>query len=145
MLLIFLGFGFGMGIFYGVMCLAVGSFLVGSVNHRAVYLARRTIRSLKGIYPKVQYCFNGDSVSVMAGKNSSSVNYNVLIRLIDDGKSLYLCPSSQNAFVINKSDLDINDINYLKEYLSQKTGLQWQTPGGLWGANIYILLKMLKK
>lgn len=105
---------------------ALAGLILGTINHRATAMAKETLKSLGNTVPVVEYEFFPEHVTVHAGKNVQNLDYTLLIRLIEDGKMLYLCPSPANAFMVSCDSMSAEQQKELKKTISLCTGLEWQ-------------------
>lgn len=105
--------------------------MFGSMNHRAASQSRQVIKGLNGLTPEVLYSFESDYFIVCAGKSTGRIEYSNLIKLLDDGKYLYIFQEMANAYMVPYSEFEENDLSELKERICEKSGLEWKKPGGL--------------
>ena len=105
----------------------VGCLIFSNSNAAAEYTANRIIELFKGNYPTLHYSFSYSFL--MLEDSNKTVEYNSLIRLVEDDEYLYLFENPQYAVMVKKSLISgENGAEGLKKLLSEKTGLLWTRP-----------------
>lgn len=136
LLLLILGAFIGWQNSTGIMLIAFGCFLIPSVNAMEKSQANRAIKQLNGQILHVSYTFYDDSFKCANAKEENIFPYSSLIRLVDGKGFFYLFPNAGQAYMIDKSALKPSQENQFKEFLAQKTGLQWTIPLSLMTLNL---------
>ncbi|MDY3868025.1 MAG: YcxB family protein [Pyramidobacter sp.] len=124
-----------------VLCIVFGCILLSNINYPASSVAKRTIKALNGNYPLMNYIFYSDYFSGNSGKEKKQIKYNELIKIVDDGKFLYLCPNTGSAYMVDKRTIAPYDIGAFKELISKSSSLHWARPGQAGFSKIIAFLK----
>lgn len=124
-----IGMGLIMGSTIGVLALAVGCFLIVSLNYRPKNTADQICRSYKGKFPKLSYTFTSWGVST--SQVPEPVSFDRFVRLIDDGKYLYMYVNTATAFMIDKSTVKCGTADELKDSIAERSGLKWKKPNSI--------------
>lgn len=126
----------------GILCLAAGCFLIVSLDYRPKTVADQICRSFKGKFPQLHYFITASGLRTQ--NTAEETPYSSLIRLIDDGKYLYLYINQATAFMIDKATVNgENGANGLKDYIAGKAGLSWKKPFSLLSMNISTVKDMV--
>lgn len=112
--------------FLPMASLIVGCLMIANINIRPMTRARRVTEQINGNFPHSEYSFT--SAGFADGKDRDTVPYSKLIRLVDDGKYLYLYISSESAYMVDKATVSGGSADALKEYISRKASKPWTKP-----------------
>jgi len=99
-------------------------------------------KALNGKYPQNRYDFY-DGHMVVIAQNQDVINYDRLIRLIED--ELYCCLwiSRSASYMIEKHSLG-KELDSCKASKEKETGKVWEKPQKLTGINLGTIVRMIK-
>lgn len=139
---LFIGFTIGLSSVVGIVLLLIGSILLTGKNVRPRSTAGAFIRQLNGKYPSFTYDFADEEFSVK--EEGKPVKYTSLICLIDDSKYLYLYTTPEKAYMVDSSTVrGTNQIDGLKDFISERSGFEWDTGFSLFALNYKKIRKIL--
>ena len=107
-----------------LLCIVLGSFLIVGLNSPPRQLADQIIRSLNGCFPKIGYRFGEESVALSGTDTTDRLDYDEIIRLVEQRDYLYLFIRNRSAYMIDRSSIKPDEAG-LMELLKKKTGLAW--------------------
>jgi hypothetical protein len=136
-----LGFVLGIQNTYGLAFIAIGCLLLTNTDAQARKKARTITSQLKGYVPQMRYTFSEKSFLGETDRESNSFAYDQLIRLMDDGKFLYLFKDRETAFMVDKSTVLPAESPQLKEQVSVESGLRWIQYGSILNTGLITLIK----
>jgi len=125
----------GMGLFFGknvlaIMALALGCYLLVSIDYRPRAVADTIIKQFNGVYPTLQYVFSVKGICT--DKQKESTPYKKVIMLIDDKEYFYLYINKATAFMVDQSTVKGPDaLDGFKAHVAERTGLDWIAPPSL--------------
>ena len=110
-----------------LLLIFLGCVLFTNLNAPASYLANRVIALFHGKFPVLRYSFSDTGMRVN-GKEPETA-YSGFSRLAEDEDYLYLFQSPQYGTMVKKSTVQGDgEADGLKRFLTEKTGLKWDTP-----------------
>lgn len=134
-MLLWMGFGFAL-IFVAAFAtipawvktvlLLIGALLVTSMDFPSQVRADRAVDARRGNLPKMEYEFHKDAVKI-SGEGSMSIPYKKIIRLVDDKSYLYFFMDKDSICMVDRASIKPKSVEEFKEFLSQKTGMHWQS------------------
>lgn len=125
------------------MMVAVGCFMVVGINTPEKYLAKKIIQSMNGRFPKLSYDFGFEVIKIKGADNMNRLNYDEIIRLVEDDEYFYIFRKDKSAFMIDRKTAKPK-ADSLRELLSKKTQLNWTKPRSM-AATSLITIIMDKK
>ena len=91
--------------------------------------ARQVLRAMRGRTLKMEYTFSGKKFTcAIASGDTSSYEYDSIIRLVEEKDYLYLFQKPTQACMVDIASLCPNQLAEFKESMTKKTGLQWTKP-----------------
>ncbi|MBE5798490.1 MAG: hypothetical protein E7321_00870 [Clostridiales bacterium] len=126
----------------GILFLMVGCWLLASLNLPAKNQADNIKKALGGQYPQNKYEFF-DHHFVLHAQNQDIVNYNKLVRLIEDEGYCYLCLNEQACYMLEKASLG-SELKDFMAFMEKATGLKWTKPYRLSTFNLKTIIEMSK-
>ena len=123
-----------------------GSWLLVSKDFPAKVAAEEALevrKKKKQALPKMTTTFYDSSIS-LSGEGKMRVKYNQFSRLTEDNSYFYLFLAKDSACMIDKQSLQPNTLQEFKEYLTEKTGLDWIEIKPWFHMNIFEIIKVLK-
>ena len=127
----------------GMLFLMVGCWMLASLNLPAKNQADNIRKALGGKYPSNKYEFF-DKHFVLYAQNQDMVNYNKLVRLVEDQAYCYLCLNEQAGYMLEKASLG-NELERFMAFMEKATGLKWTKPYRLATFNFKQLLEVVLK
>ena len=124
----------------GIIFMMVGCWMLASLNLPAKNQADNVRTALGNQYPQNRYEFF-DKHFVLYAQNQDMVNYDKLIRLVEDEGYCYLCLNEQAGYMLEKASLG-GDVESFKAFMSKATGLKWVKPYRLLTLNFNQILEM---
>lgn len=124
----------------GLLLLALGCILFMNTDMGARARARHTLAQLRGYIPKMTYTFSQNGFRGVTDREDHTFSYQSIIRLVDDGKFLYLFQTRELAFMVDKSTIQPAGTAALKEHLSKQAGLAWTTSGNWLNSGLLTLI-----
>lgn len=121
--------------------LLIGAWLVISMDFPSQVRADRAVDARRGNLPKMEYEFHKDAVKI-SGEGSMSIAYKNIVRLIDDKSYLYLIMGKDSICMVDRATIKPKSVDDLKEFLSDKTGLDWQSEKSLLALNLADVILM---
>lgn len=116
----------------GIVSIACGCFILVSSNLKPKMMADALCRQYEDSFPSLQYYISDTGFSTQQVREETP--YAAFIRLIDDGSFLYLFISQTTAFMLEKETVaGRGDAEQLKDYIHEKTSLNWSRPVKLLG------------
>lgn len=104
--------------------LLLGAWFVVSMDIPALARADRALEARKADLPKMQYEFHKDQMHI-SGEGSMSIPYKKIVKLTEDQFYLYIFMSKDSMCMIDKNTIRPKSSDELKEFLSNKTKLDW--------------------
>lgn len=86
-----------------------------------------------------------DNHAELKGEGRMRLEYKRFERLIEDKQYFYLFLAKDSVCMIEKESLQLKDNEKFKEFISEKTGLQWRIIKPWFAMTLYELLKMFRK
>ena len=113
----------------GIIALLTGCLLLPSVSSLKSRNARQVLRAMRGRTLKMEYTFSGKKFTcAIASGDTSSYEYDSIIRLVEEKDYLYLFQKPTQACMVDIATLCPNQLAEFKESMTKKTGLQWTKP-----------------
>lgn len=109
----------------GIVCIAIGCFLLPSINANEKRQAREQIKQMNGHTLHVDYCFHDSHFICFDAKERNKFPYNSIIRLVKNVDYYYMFPNVSQAYMIDRSTIQPADMNKFENFISDKVGLQW--------------------
>lgn len=138
-ILLWLGVSMRSSIAVATICLMVGSWMLVSLNQIPKHKAKRLIDAAEGIFPQSVFTFKDNSIQLKSSDMTRSIFYDQIVCLAEDKDYFYLFISRIAAYMIDKSTVEPN-AEKLRDFLSEKTTLQWIMPHSFWRTNIHDIL-----
>ncbi len=130
------------GSWIGLLMVMIGCFMITSVDMPARMQADDVKKALNGKYPQNRYDFY-DGHMVVIAQNQDVINYDRLIRLIEDDMYCYLWISRSASYMIEKYSLG-KDLEGFKAFMEKETGKVWEKPQKLTGINLGTIVRMVR-
>ena len=124
----------------GIIFMMIGCWLLASLNLPAKNQADNIKKALGGQYPQNKYEFF-DKHFVLYAQNQDIINYDKLVRLVEDDGFCYLCLSEQAGYMLEKASLG-NELESFKAFMQKATGLKWIRPYSLATFNLRQIMEM---
>ena len=115
--------------------LLIGALLVTSMDFPSQVRADRAVDARRGNLPKMEYEFHKDAVKI-SGEGSMSISYKKIERLVDDKSYLYFFMGKDSICMVDRATIKPKSVEEFKEFLSQKTGLHWQSEKSFLAMNL---------
>lgn len=113
-----------------ILSLALGCYLLVSLDYRPRTVADAIIKQFRGAYPSLQYIFSDEGIRT--DQQAGSTPYRKIIMLIDDTEYFYLYLNKATAFMVDQSTVKGSGaLDGFKTYLAARTGLDWIAPPSL--------------
>ena len=133
----------GSGAPLAVAALAVGCFMIVSLNHRPNQTANAVIRQFKGKLPSLHYFFTDSGISTNQVREETP--FGDIARLVEDKLYLYIFLSSGAAYMIDSETVKgQRETEGFKDFIAEKTGQKWTKPVSLLNLNINTIMQMRK-
>ena len=126
----------------GLLMVMIGCFMITSVDMPARMQADEVKKALDGKYPQNRYDFYDNYMAVIA-KNQDIINYDRIIRLVEDEMYCYLWISKSASYMIEKHSLG-REIDGFMAFMEKATGKAWEKPQKLTGINLSTIVRMVK-
>lgn len=127
----------GVIVFLGCLCLWF-------CKAPAQMTANRMIAAIAGAYPRTELYFCRDGVEITDGSGWFHMPYQLIQRVVQDNKYLYLFLSASTSYMIDKSRVEPGDLPGFQRFLEERTGLLAETPPTLFRLNIAALIRRRK-
>ena len=143
-MLVWMGFGFALILIAAftsipgwarTVLLLIGAWLVISMDFPSQVRADRAVAARRGNLPKMEYEFHKDAVRV-SGEGSMSIPYKKITRLVDDKSYLYFFMNKDSICMVDCATIQPKSVDELKEFMANKTGLDWQSEKSLLAMNL---------
>ena len=115
--------------------LLIGAWVVVSMDFPALVRADRAVEARRGSLPKMDYEFHKDQMK-LSGEGSMSISYKKIERLVDDKSYLYFFMGKDSICMVDRATIKPKSVEEFKEFLSQKTGLHWQSEKSFLAMNL---------
>lgn len=151
-MLLWMGFGFALILvaafatlpgWVKTILLLIGAWLVISMDFPSQVRADRAVNARRGNLPKMEYEFHKDAVKI-SGEGSMSIPYKKITRLVDDKSYLYLFMDKDSICMVDRATVKPKDVDDLKEFLTKKTGQDWQSEKSLLALNLADVILMFR-
>lgn len=116
--------------------LALGGWLIVSINLPQTRQADKLVAALDGNYPKSEFLFDKNFISVISNNVERKYTYNQVICIASDDEYYYFFISIMSAYMISKKAICPNDSSNFLTMLEHKTGLHIIRPNPLFKLNI---------
>lgn len=126
----------------GLLFALVGCWLLVSLNFPAKNRAQSIRQALDGQYPTNGYEFY-DKHFVLLAQNQDVVNYDRIVRLVEDDGYCYLFINEQASYMLEKASLG-TELTAFMAFMEKATGLSWTKPYRLTTFNLRTILELLK-
>jgi len=129
----------------GIMVM-IGSWLLVSRDFPAKIAAEEALeirKKKKQALPKITTTFCDFDVK-LSGEGKMQFKYNRFSRLTEDDVYFYLFLEKDSVCMIDKQSLEPNTPDKFKEYMTEKTGLEWIEIKPWFHMNIFEIIRMLK-
>ena len=130
------------GSLIGLLMVMIGCFMITSVDMPARMQADEIKKALDGKYPRNSYEFY-DGHFVVIAQNQDIINYDRLIRLVEDEMYCYLWISKSASYMIEKYSLG-KEADSFMAFMEKQTGKEWEKPQKLTGVNLGTIIRMFK-
>jgi len=130
------------GSLIGLLMVMIGCFMITSVDMPARMQADDVKKALDGKYPQNRYDFY-DGHFVVVAQNQDVINYDRIIRLVEDDLYCYLWISRSASYMIEKHSL-AKELDAFKAFMEKQTGREWEKPQKLTGINLGTIVRMIK-
>jgi len=130
------------GSLIGLLMVMIGCFMITSVDMPARMQADELKKALGGKYPRNNYEFY-DGHFVVIAQNQDIINYDRLIRLVEDEMYCYLWISKGASYMIEKYSLG-KEVDAFKAFMEKQTGKEWERPQKLTGVNLGTIIRLFK-
>ena len=107
-----------------ILFIVLGSFLIVGLNSPPRQLADQIIRSLNGRFPRIGYRFQEEFAALSGTDTTDRLQYDEIIRLVEQPDYLYLFIRNRSAYMIERSSIQPSEAG-LMDLLKRKTGLAW--------------------
>ena len=112
----------------GMVCVACACVLLPSIKVIDRRRASASLRQLGGKTMTVRYVFREDGFRCYNDRETNEFSYSDVIRLVSCKGYLYLFPNRTQAMMIDKSTLKPKDEDGFRDFLTERTGLEWTRP-----------------
>lgn len=109
-----------------IPCLAIGAWLVVSLDFPSKVRAERVLQQQGGQTARVKYRFNDDGIYV---ENGAHLQYEQVGRLIEDDEYFYIFRDRQFAVMVPRASLLPNSPDRFRKYIARKCGMEWKRSG----------------
>ena len=120
--------------------IAIGAWLIVSVDFPAQVRADKVVQARNNSFPEMHYEFYDDSFKV-SGEGSMNIAYTKLTRLIQDDEYYYLFIAKNSVCMIDKSSIKGEGF---AEFITDKTKLQWRREKSLLAMNLQDVIQIFK-
>lgn len=124
------------------IALIIGCTMITGLNAGIRRQTKNVIRQMDNVFPKSDYVFTDKGFTFY--DNGEIIPYSKLCRLIEDKKYMYLYISTQSAYMVDKSTVSGGACTALKDFISEKTGLNWSRPNSILNFSFTGLIDKLK-
>ena len=104
--------------------LLIGAWMVVSMDFPALIRADRAVSTRNATLPKMEYEFHKDQFKV-SGEGSMSIPYKKIVKLTEDRNFLYIILGKNSICMIDRNTVKPKSDAELKEFLKEKTKLDW--------------------
>ena len=129
--LMLLGAKVGLTTSRGVALICIACFMLPSIRMLDNNRANQTIKKLNGKTITVSYAFSNSKFTCSGAGEKNEFKYDSIIRMVDQGKYLYLFPNSNQAYMIDTSTIKGGDADSFKSFIAKKVGLEWTKPASI--------------
>lgn len=130
------------GSLIGLLMVMIGCFMITSVDMPARMQADDVKKALGGKYPRNSYDFYDSHIAVIA-QNQDILNYDRIIRLVEDEMYCYFWISKSASYMMEKQSMG-RELDAFKDFMEKKTGHAWEKPQKLTGINLGTFIRMVK-
>lgn len=123
--------------------LLVGAWLIISMDFPSQIRADRALEARNGSLPSMQYEFHKDRIRV-SGEGSMSIPYKKIVRLAEDKEYFYLFMGKDSICMVDRSSIKHKSADKFKQFMTNKTGLDWQNEKSLLALNLADVILMFR-
>lgn len=127
-ILLFMGLFGGLPQVATIPCLAVGAWLIVSLDFPSKVRAERVLQQQGEQPSKVRYRFNDTGIYV---ENGAHLKYEQVGRLIEDDEYFYIFQDRQFAVMVPKTALLPDSPERFHKYIVRQCGMEWKRGGSL--------------
>lgn len=128
----------------GLLMLA-GCWLLISPDFPASCKADRSVTARGGVLPVMRYSFAGDGVTVEEDARKIKLSYDRLRQLVEDEDYLYLFLGRGSVCMVDKGSLEPPPPQELKDFLAERTGLEWTRDRSLLSMNLHDVIRAIRE
>ena len=125
-ILLFMGLFGGLPQIATIPCLAVGAWLIVSLDFPSKVRAERVLQQQGEQPSKVRYRFNDTGIYV---ENGAHLKYEQVGRLIEDDEYFYIFQDRQFAVMVPKTALLPDSPERFRKYIARQCGMEWKRSG----------------
>lgn len=122
--------------------LIIGAWLTVSLDFPSQAKADHAMVARRGILPDMKYVF-GDNDMEISGEGTMRMRYEKLIRLVETPEYLFLFSGPESVCMVSRAGITPSD-EKLKQFLTEKTHLEWITNGSFLTLNFYELRQIFQ-
>lgn len=122
-ILLFMGLFGGLPQIATIPCLAVGAWLIVSLDFPSKVRAERVLQQQGEQPSKVRYRFNDTGIYV---ENGAHLKYEQVGRLIEDDEYFYIFQDRQFAVMVPKTALLPDSPERFHKYIARQCGMEWK-------------------
>lgn len=108
-----------------IIFISIGCWFITMIKSIPKGNAEKILEAMNGKFPSSLYKFDCDGFDIYSGKDRNRIEYDSIIRLVDEGNYCFLFATPQIAYMIRKDSLDPCDIDGFMEFISYKADIQW--------------------
>lgn len=114
-----------MGATNSLTLLVVGCLLITGIDAPARHRAQVSFNSVGKREIVGKYSFLGNSFTLTADEHITEMEYDKIVRLVEDDEYLYIFTDKNSAFMLEKSSVKPHSSKDLMRFLADKTGQKW--------------------
>lgn len=115
-----------MGYTNSLTFLVVGCLLITGIDAPAKYRAQLSFNSVGKRDIVGKYSFLGNSFTLTADEHVTELEYDKIVRLVEDDEYLYIFTNKTSAFMLEKASVKPHTSKNLMRFLADKTGQKWR-------------------
>ena len=133
-----------LGNFGAAILLPFGCFTLMFIGAIPKSDADKVIQAYDGKFPTSKYSFGDRGIDIEVGSDRNHLDYESMIRLIEDKEFLLFFASPKVAYLIDKESIRPKNVEHFKEYTQKRVGVEWTKSRAWYMINMQYLMNRKK-
>lgn len=118
--------------------------LVTAIKMPANRKAEKLANLCKEKFPRTEYFFEEDGITVKSVEDSISLEYKRVFAFLEDAEYYYLFLNRYSGYMVSKDSISPAECKVFREFLEKKTGRHCMRPTSIFNLNIRRLCMLFK-